>query len=1007
MNDERDDHAKGRHSRHPNPDGRPTPPPPQNPGQPGGQAGPPQRPAGGPPPPPPGGPAWPGEQPGGRPGAGGQQPPPPPGRPGGQQPQWPGAEAPEETTGAWTPSFDDDSAPGSSPSPLTSKLNGEDDATSYSPSPPPPPPGRPGQPPAGQQPPAGRPAPPPGEAPTQNLPQTPSADRGAAGAAGAAGAGGAAAGAAGAAAAGAAGAGAAAGAASAGAGVTREPNLLTHSDQATYNYYADDFDDDPYGDDDRFGDQQSGGAADVGSAGFPGRDDDEDPDDDMSAAQAKRAVLWRRIRRACYVGAAAAVIIPTLVFIYGYLFWEAPDEQKLLNMKQPITITYADDSPLATVSSDGSREVVRDLNQVSKPLRDATISAEDASFYTNPGFDFQGIARSVFFMFTGSGVGGGSTITQQFIKLDLELNKSDPDYVRKVKEIVLAFKITNERSKDDILLSYLNTAYYGRGANGITAAANAYFGKKPSEITPAEASVLAGMVQRPKGNDPREDLEQATTRFNYVLDQMVKNGFLPAGEREGLQLPETRGQNDWRIDRRLTPDQFKIKDQVLRELEEAGYDEDTLAREGFKIKTTIDPKAQKAAVEAATTQAENTLPDNIKTSLVAVEPKTGEVKAYYGGGGDVGGYDWAVAPTEPGSSFKPFAVLAGLHKGLGIGEFYDGSSPQTIAGTEFANAPNVACDVPTHCGVREAMTKSVNTVFVNMASRLGPPAIADAAHAAGVPGEYKSGKGSTKTLQNADGQTQSGIALGMYPVKPIDMANAYATLANQGKSHTPHLVREITPREGPAIKIHNEPVKTLYDESESEAAKLAYNTIASMFDVADHAKRGLEGDRPVMSKTGTHQYLDTKDNATAWMIGATPQLSTSVSMLASENGRNVPLEDNSGTSFYGGKYPAMVWQQFMNSYHKGLKVEQFKKTDTIGQFQDIPLPPPPTSSEPPSTSAPPPTMPSDSQDQDPTTSRERPGQGEDCGGFFQPPCESETSSPGETGDVAPTRRFGE
>ncbi|RRO13707.1 penicillin-binding protein [Saccharopolyspora rhizosphaerae] len=723
----------------------------------------------------------------------------------------------------------------------------------------------------------------------------------------------------------------------------------------------------------------------------------------MSAARAKRAAMWRRIRRACYVAAAAGVIIPTLVFIYGYFAWEAPDEQKLLNMKQPITITYADDSPLATVSDDGSREVVRELNQVSKPLRDATISAEDASFYTNPGFDFQGIARSVFFMFTGSGVGGGSTITQQFIKLDLELNKSDPDYIRKIKEIVLSFKITNEREKDDILLSYLNTAYYGRGANGITAAANAYFGKKPSEITPPEAAVLAGMVQRPKGNDPREDMEQATTRFNYVLDQMVKNGYLPEFERANWQAPpETRGQSDWRIDRRLTPDQFKIKDQVLRELEEAGYDEDTLAREGFKIKTTIDPKAQQAAVDAATTQAENTLPDNIKTSLVAVEPKTGAVKAYYGGGGDVGGYDWAVAPTEPGSSFKPFAVLAGLHKGLGIGEFYDGSSPQKIAGTDFANAPGVQCDIPNRCGVREAMTKSVNTVFVNIAARVGPPAVAEAAHAAGIPKEYKSGKGGTKTLQNADGQTQSGIALGMYPVKPIDMANAYATLANQGKSHTPHMVEEIVPREGSPIKIHNEPVKTLYDESESEAAKLAYNTIASMFDVADHAKRGLENGRPVMSKTGTHQYLDTKDNATAWMIGATPQLSTSVSMLANENGRNVPLEDNSGTSFYGGKYPAMVWQKFMNSYHKGLKVEQFKKTGPIGQFEDIPLPPPPTSSEPPTSSMPPTSEPS--QSEQPTTSRTRPGGGgRDCGGFFEPPCESTTSEPG---DVAPTRDFG-
>ncbi|MCC5697178.1 penicillin-binding protein, partial [Klebsiella pneumoniae] len=264
-----------------------------------------------------------------------------------------------------------------------------------------------------------------------------------------------------------------------------------------------------------------------------------------------------------------------------------------------IVINYANGEPMAQIAPEGgSRTMIRDLDEVSEYLQNATVSAEDASFYENPGFDVMGILRSVYFLVTGSGVGGGSTITQQFIKLHLELNQTDSPYVRKVKEIVLSYKMTKEQSKEDILTAYLNTAYYGRGATGIYAASEAYFGKKPSELDPAEAAVLAGVVQRPYANDPRADPEQAEKRWNYVMDQMVENDYLSASERQSLEMPTTRPRTEWRKDSRMSPNQDAIYRQVLAELESQGWSEDSLSRGGYTIATTIDPDAQKAAEQA-------------------------------------------------------------------------------------------------------------------------------------------------------------------------------------------------------------------------------------------------------------------------------------------------------------------------------------------------------------------------------------------------------------------------
>lgn len=876
--------------------------------------------------------------------------------------------------------------------------------------------------------PGGRPAPgavPPAERPTENIPQTPGdgkdqgRGRGGAvaggvvgGVAGAAALGGAAAaaggGAAGAGAAGAAGAGAAgaAGAGGASGDSPREPQLLTHeATQSSYDYYStndaysddgrydDDYDD---GYDDRYGDRGHG------DDGFGPDDELLDPDDEVSARKAKRKKIWRRIRRTCYVAAAAMLLLGIGTFAWGYTMWEVPNPEEIASRtEQTIVVNYADGQEMTRIVPEaGSKTMIRDLRaEVSKPMLDATVAAEDASFYTNPGFSIRGILVAVYNQI-GGGAGGGSTLTQQYVKLALD--QDEYSITRKIKEVVVAYKVTNQQSKDDILKAYLNTAYYGRGAYGIHTAAEAYFGKLPKDLDPSEAAVLAGMVQRPTANDPRVDPEQGQWRWEYVAGQMLKNGFISQDVRASMALPETREREAWKSKSEGNSSQLHIRKQVLAELEREGYSEQALTLGGYTITTTIDPNAQRMAEDAVrkVTQGQ---PENLRTSLVAVDPKTGGVRAYYGGGDQVY-FDYAASPQPPGSSFKPFVVMAGLEKDYGIGEYYDGSDHQEILGTTFGNAPGSVCDDPKHCGVREAMNKSVNTVFVHMAAKFRTPAVREAAIQAGIPAEYNG----EPTLQNKDGGVDAGIALGAYPVRAIDMAASYATFANEGKQVHPQFVSKIQN----AVKTEEfapEPSKPAFSDSASESKNLAANLIQSMIGVAEHSKLPLDGNRPVAAKTGTHQYFDTEKNQNAWMIGATPQLSTAVGMLADEDGKPVPVEQSNGKIIYGSGLPGDIWQEFMNEYHKNLPVEQFPKASPIGQFEQKLPPQPTTTSEeppPPPTSVPPPTTSEESTTSESETS-ESESEGSDpsdeCGLFGCPPGHGDDDDGPGGNAVGPTR----
>ena len=254
----------------------------------------------------------------------------------------------------------------------------------------------------------------------------------------------------------------------------------------------------------------------------------------------------------------ALVLLPLLAFVVGWMLFKVPalgDE----GIVQTATYTFAGGEPIAVVrpkdSNDNNinRNIVT-IDKVPAHVRQAVLAAEDRSFYSNPGFDPVGIARAIYNQLTG-GVGGGSTITQQYVKVST--GQDQASLWRKYKEIILSIKISKEQTKDQLLENYLNTVYFGRGAYGIQAAAQAYFGKDVGQLTVTEGAMLAGMIQSPSALDPMKNPAGTTIRWNYTLDQMQAAGFIPpagTGPAEvPLRRPARRADRGGRARRRPLP----------------------------------------------------------------------------------------------------------------------------------------------------------------------------------------------------------------------------------------------------------------------------------------------------------------------------------------------------------------------------------------------------------------------------------------------------------------------
>ena len=679
---------------------------------------------------------------------------------------------------------------------------------------------------------------------------------------------------------------------------------------------------------------------------------------DTGTVRRLRSLPWKKI---VLVGGPSALLGLLLLFVLAYVLTTIPPASAV-SQAQATVIRYAGGEELARLGT--NRELVP-LTQVSEPAQKAVLAAEDRGFYNEPGISPKGILRALFTNVRGGGSvqQGGSTITQQYAK-NAYLT-ADRTYARKVKEVFIALKMTRERSKEQILEDYLNTIYFGRGAYGIQAASKAYFGPGASAatLTAEQGAVLASSIRSPSGYDPAKHPDLASGRWTYVLDGMVSQRWLDAGRRAAMVYPKVVAPGTGTVGADLSGPAGHVVDAVQEELLRDGFAEDQVNSGGLTVTTTIDKRAQDAAVKTVQAVDKGDKGDAaLQGALVAVVPGDGAVRAYYGGANGSGlDYAGGIAPGgavvhQPGSSMKPYVLAAALQQGISLSTTYNGDSPQTISGQVVNNAGG---EQGGRADLVTGLAESLNTVYFRLAVDVGPAKVADIAHAAGIPADVQLASPTT-------GRAEGGIALGQYEVHVTDQAAGYATFAAQGNRATPYVVGKV--ERGGRVEFTAKPVVT-----RALPADVAADTTYAMQQViasGTGTRARLAGGRPAAGKTGT---TDKSNNV--WFCGFTPQLSAAVWFGYGDPGRSVA--GTGGRESSGGTFSAPVWKAFMDAALAGQPVRQLPPRAGVGRNSGsaapTTAPPSPTQTVPPSPTrtpvAPPTAPPTPTGSPSPTPSR--------------------------------------
>jgi len=529
------------------------------------------------------------------------------------------------------------------------------------------------------------------------------------------------------------------------------------------------------------------------------------------------------------------------------------------------------------------------LSAVPVPVRNAVLAAEDRDFYQHSGVSIRGVLRAAVADLGGDHE-GASTVTQQYARN--AFLTQDVTVGRKVREFALAVKLERQLTKDQILERYLNTIYFGRGAYGIAAAAHAYFGITPDRLTFAQGAVLAAVIKDPWRYDPADDASAARQRWNWIVGSARALGWVGAGPVAYPKAQPARSSI-------AGPDGLVV-DQVEQELAAHGISSQWLHTRGLTVVTTLDPVAQQSALATVADRLRGQ-PAGLQAALVAVDPASGGVRAYYGGLRGSGYYDYAAATHPAASTFKPIVLATALQEGIGYQSRWDGSSPRLFAdrnGVPLKNQKDIQCP---NCTLEQAMVDSLNTPFYAVTERIGAARVRATAVRLGISDKYD---GKTSMVDVAGdprpGKTRADISIGRYPVTPGDLATVYATFAGGGVRHERHFVQSVTGvAPWDAGPLPGGPVLTPQVAAD----------ISTVLQAVVRGERVTPG-RPAAGKTGTQQWGNTKDNQDAWMAGYTPDLATAVWIGKAVPG---PLRDASGKAIEGSTIPADLWRDFTRS----------------------------------------------------------------------------------------------
>lgn len=626
----------------------------------------------------------------------------------------------------------------------------------------------------------------------------------------------------------------------------------------------------------------------------------------------------------------AVAILGVVAFLVTYLVVDVPAPGDI-KQNQVATIVDSDGGTIARiVPPEGNRIDVK-YEQIPQSMIEAVKAAEDRDFDSNSGFSVRGFSRAALGKLTGNaGAGGGSTITQQYVKNAMV--GDEVSYQRKFKELAISTKMSRKWSKEDIMAAYLNTIYFGRGAYGVAAASKAYFNKDVSKLTVSESALLAAVIRGPSIYDPAVDEKIAEERWEYVLDGMVKTGAITQAEMAEQTFPKTIKPRPVGADAADNGPAGLIKRQVLAELDELGITEQQVRTEGLKISTSINPQVQKALENAARSKMDGE-PDDLRTASVSVDPATGGVEGYFGGW-DGAGWDFASSGLQTGSVFKVFALVAALEQDIPLSKVYSSAPYKAEGGLTVENSDGESCG---SCNLATAMKMSLNTVYYRLMMDLknGSDDVVKAAHDAGI-SKQLNGK---PTLVNENGKAEGGVVLGQYDSTVLDMASSYATLAASGLYREPFFVKKVESSVGDVLFDRQpNPGKRVFSAAVADNVTAALEPIAA-YSNGNSLYDPSYGSRPSASKTGTAQLGNTGKNRYAWMVGYTPQLSTAT-WVGTVKG-DQPLVNSWGGSIYGSGLPAQIWKASMDGALAGQPIESFPTPDAVGGQAGVPYEPPP------------------------------------------------------------------
>jgi penicillin-binding protein 1A len=579
-------------------------------------------------------------------------------------------------------------------------------------------------------------------------------------------------------------------------------------------------------------------------------------------------------------------------------------------------------------------------------LKDAVVAAEDRNFYSHGGVDVRGTLRALWTdLRSGEAAQGGSTITQQYVRLAFAEVGTERTVARKIREAILASQLDRQVDKDTILYQYLQNAYFGEGAYGIGAAAQTYFRKNPRDLTLSEVALLVGVLPAPTAYSPRDHPLVGEQRRQIVLDVMLEVGIItpeqhasasaehvyvygapppPEGTPFTLVLPPEIQQSTYPF---FTEYVRTYLEANLPGCPGAGLRCPLLYQGGLRIETTLDPVAQTAAQEEAFAVLDGE-PPNLETAIVSVEPPTGFVRAM------VGGRDFATSQVnvamserQPGSTFKTFVLAAAFEQGIQPTATYSGAS-YTVGDYTCESRGGVQTLV-------SATTNSVNGVFCRLIEDVTVRATFDMATRLGISMPAFDPASAPNTLNDAvDPRTVYGLAtaLGTVEVSPLEMAAAYAVFANHGRRAPAVPVLRVLDRDGNPLLDNTAAADAAVQGVAPEIADNVTDVLRNVLTDGTAAGRALNN-RPAAGKTGTAQF-----NANSWFVGYTPTLSTAVWFGYRDCGAGPDCTLRGGAGVpgvrTGGTAPARLWQRDMNRALDGVPVTEFTEPAPIPDVRD-------------------------------------------------------------------------